>query len=71
LLLIQIGVKMGSAQPTIYIPLIAFLAAVGWMVWRGFEAKKEYLRSKHPSEQAGNNTEEVIGNIKPRITDKA
>jgi hypothetical protein len=55
----------------IYIPLIAFLAAVGWMVWRGFEAKKEYLRSKHPSEQAGHNTEEVIGDMKPRTTGKA
>jgi hypothetical protein len=53
----------------IYIPLIAFLAAVGWMVWRGFEAKKEYLRSKHPPEQTGNS--EVIGDMKPRTTGKA
>jgi hypothetical protein len=55
----------------IYIPLIAFLAAVGWMVWRGFEAKKEYLRSKHSSDQAGKDTEEVIGNMKPGTTGKA
>jgi len=35
----------------IYIPLAAFLAAVGWMVWRGFESKKEYLRGKKLDER--------------------
>jgi hypothetical protein len=27
-----------------YIPLIAFLLAVAWIVWRGYQAKRAYLK---------------------------
>lgn len=28
----------------IYLPWVAFLAAILWMIWQGSKAKKEYLR---------------------------
>jgi hypothetical protein len=30
----------------IYLPWVAFLIGVAWMIWRGTKAKKEYLRHK-------------------------
>jgi len=35
----------------IYLPWAAFLAAISWMIWQGFKAKKEYLRQKHERQQ--------------------
>lgn len=29
-----------------YIPLALFLLAVGWIVWRGYQAKRDYLRDR-------------------------
>jgi hypothetical protein len=29
-----------------YVPLMAFFAAVAWMIWRGYSAKQRYLRRK-------------------------
>jgi hypothetical protein len=30
----------------IYLPWIAFLLGVGWMIWQATKAKKEYLHRK-------------------------
>ncbi len=30
----------------IYLPWIAFLLGVAWMIWQGNKAKREYLRRK-------------------------
>lgn len=30
----------------IYLPWIAFLVGIGWMIWQGTKAKREYLRRK-------------------------
>ncbi len=30
----------------IYLPWIAFLLGIAWMIWQGNKAKREYLRRK-------------------------
>ncbi len=34
-----------------YLPLVAFFLAVAWMIWRGYTAKREYLRRKPEGEK--------------------
>lgn len=33
-----------------YIPLVIFLLAVAWIVWRGYTARRDYLRSRAESD---------------------
>lgn len=33
-----------------YIPLVIFLLAVAWIVWRGYTARRDYLRSRAQSD---------------------
>jgi hypothetical protein len=32
-----------------YIPLVLFLLAVAWIVWRGYSARRDYLKSRAES----------------------
>jgi len=34
-----------------YIPVVAFLVAVVWMIWQGFIAKREYLHVRKLQEE--------------------
>ncbi|HXN54002.1 MAG TPA: hypothetical protein VN943_18875 [Candidatus Acidoferrum sp.] len=43
----------------IYLPWIAFLIGVAWMIWRGNKAKKEYLR--HKTEEQEKTTAARVG----------
>ena len=44
LLLIAIGITIEAAM--IFLPWIAFLLGISYMIWQGTKAKKEYLRRK-------------------------
>lgn len=35
----------------IYLPWVAFFAAISWMIWQGFKAKKEYLRQRRERQE--------------------
>lgn len=42
-------------QPVmIYLPWVVFLLGVGWMTWRGFSDKREYLRRKAEEAKTAN-----------------
>jgi hypothetical protein len=35
-----------------YIPLGVFFLAIAWIVWRGYQAKRDYLRDRTAQEKA-------------------
>lgn len=48
-----------------YVALAAFFAAIGWMVWRGFQARKEYLHRGSSGDSGPHASEVSVDAFRP------